>query len=208
MTCGELSRPAAMQRSLGSLASLLEEPPRQNVKHGIASVCVSVCVISNQFSRSRERKHRCVIASAYAFHPAGPGARAPNLGRLVSGGGGKETSIWRDVTGQNGSLMSADVLQLLPALRVPHLLASKAEADYLQFGFTRLMDVVREGRDFHLHGTVEGPGQQPRVIRQGGEKREASDLLPVTLEHFTLARLPLPNLRGTTELTVIQRLTL
>lgn len=44
-----------------------------------------------------------------------------NLSGLVSRGGGEEASIWRDVAGQDGSMMSLDVLQLLSAACVPRL---------------------------------------------------------------------------------------
>lgn len=58
-----------------------------------------------------------------------------NLSGFVSRGGCKETSIWRDVTRQNSSLMSLHVLEFLPALNVPHLVARRGRTDYFWSGF-------------------------------------------------------------------------
>lgn len=51
-------------------------------------------------------------------------AEASNLSRPVSRGGGEEAAVWRDVAGEDGSLMSLHILKLLPTFRVPHLRAS------------------------------------------------------------------------------------
>lgn len=51
-------------------------------------------------------------------------AKASNLSRPVSRGGGEEAAVWRDVAGEDGSLMSLHVLKLFPTFRVPHLTAS------------------------------------------------------------------------------------
>lgn len=65
-----------------------------------------------------------------------------NLNSLVSRGGRKETSVWRDVTGQNGSLMSHNVPQFLSALNVPHLVARRGRTGYLQSDVTLLLNVA------------------------------------------------------------------
>lgn len=53
--------------------------------------------------------------------------------------------------------------------------------------------------ELHLDSAVEGPGQQSPVDERVGEQREASDLFLVTLQYFTLPRLPPPHLQGATE---------
>lgn len=89
-----------------------------------------------------------------------------NLGSLVSRGGGEEESVWRDMTGQNSSLMGLDVLQLLSTFYVPH-----------------------------LDSAIKGPGQQSCVVGWAGEQREASDLFLMTLKYFALPWLPPPHLQ-------------
>lgn len=56
-------------------------------------------------------------------------AKASNLSRPVSRGGGEEAAVWRDVAGEDGPLMSLHVLKLLPTFRVPHLTASNEDME-------------------------------------------------------------------------------
>ena len=49
--------------------------------------------------------------------------------------------------------------------------------------------------ELYLHSAVVGPGQQSGVGRRGGEQRETSHLLLVTLQDFALPRLPPPHLQ-------------
>ena len=58
-----------------------------------------------------------------------------NLSRLVSRGGGEQATVWWDMAGQNGSLMSVDVLQLLSTFYVPHLEGDRDDSifDFLLF---------------------------------------------------------------------------
>lgn len=87
------------------------------------------------------------------------------------------------MTGQNGSLMSLEVLQFCSTLNVPHLTARKG-GHYLQDDFMLRLNVPL--CEFHLHGIIEGPGQQSQVVCGVGEQSEASDLILVSLKYFTL----------------------
>lgn len=98
------------------------------------------------------------------------------------------------MTGQDGSPVSVDVLQLLSAFRVPHLRSTGGSLH-------SLFDTASQsaGSQFHLDGTVERPGQQSGVIGRWGEQSEASDLLFVTLKDFTFTRRQIPHLKTATE---------
>ncbi len=93
-----------------------------------------------------------------------------NLSSLVSRGGGEEASVWRDMTGQNGSPMGLDVLQLLSAFYVPHLVETERKREIILYLISSCCSAVSLcvcvcecEKELHLDSAVEGPGQQSCV---------------------------------------------
>lgn len=66
------------------------------------------------------------------------------------------------MTGQNGSMMSLNVLQFLSALGVPHLRVCKEEKITIRSHTAVKCNIINvQEHEFYLHSTIEGPGQQP-----------------------------------------------
>lgn len=86
-----------------------------------------------------------------------------NLSSLVSRGGGEETAVRGDVTGQDGFPVSLDVLQFLSAVYIPHLKVREEKG--VRFVLCLISRVCVCVCVLHLDTAIKGPGHQSCIHR-------------------------------------------